>query len=168
MKNIALSCIFTVFLSISLSVCAHINASQTELEALLLFHDPGTLHTPSSHSEIDPVMIQKIDMTTQHYTGTASQTTYSPYPGLHDLGTFDTVLLTGWRFISAPHLSQTASTIDEYMKHQGKQTFSLLSSRYTTSGHRLTNKQNPLDTLITVLTGLGLIGLGISFRSNRG
>lgn len=166
MKNIALSCIFTVFLSISLSVCAHINASQTELEALLQFHDPVTSHASLSQSRNKTLSFKEAE-TTAYHSETVTQVTH--YPGLHDLGTLDTVLLlTGWRFISAPHLSQIPSTIGEYMKHQDKQTFSLLPSSDTTSGHRFANKQNPLDTLITVLTGLGLIGLGISFRSNRG
>lgn len=166
MKKIDLRYMFTTFLCISLSVNAHIDESQNELGALLLFHDPGTTHALPSHSEIGPVITKTIGTTT-YQIGTASQTIHSPYPGLHDLGTLDTVLLTGWRFLSVPHLSQTTSTIGEYMKHHGKQTFSLLSSSDMASVKRFANTQNPLDTLITVLTGLGLLGLGIALRGNR-
>ncbi len=170
MKNIALSCIFTAFLGISMSVSAHIDVSHTKLEGLLPFLDPVMLHAPPSHSERDVLNLEKSEMTTYH-PGTLNQVAHAHYPGLNDLNMLDAMLLTGWRFVSTPRISHSghsSSTIGEYMKHHGKQTYSLLSSRSMASERRFGNRQSSLDIAIIVLTGLGLMGLSIALRGNRG
>lgn len=153
-----------------MSVSAHIGVSHTKMESLLPFHDPVMLHALSSHSERDVLNLEKSEMTT-YYLGALNQVAHAHFPGLNDLNMLDSMLLTGWRFVSAPRISHSGhsvSTIGEYMKHHGKQTYSLLSSRNMTSERHFGNRQSSLDIAIIVLTGLGLMGLSIAFRSNRG